>query len=250
MEIVEHTSNILRLKAKRGPWSGTMVLTLLVSPILFLVGLIVLLLSEKVTLNCERVEPTRTTCELTSSGLLGQNVRSIEELKGAKLRGSGSSKSLLLLADTGAIYIGKSREWSNINVNKVNDLVNNRGQAYLKAEKDYPFGGYLFGVLFMLLSAYVFIASFLVKVLISGTFDKTSGQASFKFKSILFQTKFIEENLDNIQKVEIDRRFRKEEQNFGIQLRLKSGKSIYLGAFQNRYEIETAINEFLGVNEQ
>ena len=263
MEIVEHTSNILKLKAKGGAWSSLPIkITLPVGPIFFFAGLAVTLLAGKVaTLNCDRIEPTQITCELTSSGLLSHNVKSIEQLKGAELESKRSRRTrsrntyrVALLAKSGKIPLTdvySSGGSSSRNVALINNFVNNPGANNLKIKEDHRWVAYPFGLLFMLVGGWIFIKIASLKTLVSFTLNKTSSQANFKYQNILLQSEIRQEELDNIEIARVDETVSSSKgQNYNINLILKSGKSIDLMFFQDRSELAEAINQFLDVNEQ
>lgn len=261
MQIVEHTSKILKLKAKRGAWSfsGRIAVALFFGPTFFFAGLALMIVFGKVaTLNCDRLESTQITCELTRSGLLSRNVKSIGKLKGAELEVGGDTDSdptyrVVLIADNGKIPLNdiySSSGSSGENVARINAFVNNIGETKLKIKQDYRWFAYPFGGIFMLAGTFAFLCYTLPKVLVACTLNKHSGRASLKLENIFLQSEIIEDKLDNIKMAQIYETVRSEGLNYDIHLILKSGESIYLGAFLNRSELAKAINQFLDANEQ
>ncbi|NER34155.1 MAG: hypothetical protein F6J93_08950 [Oscillatoria sp. SIO1A7] len=259
MYVAEHTSKVLTLKPEKGILLSNVPMLLIALALFFLGPVTIAAFAKVTTLKCDRPEPERVICELTSSGFVSENVTLIEDLQGAKIQSStdsdgDTSYKIVLIANNNKIIpfnnvssIGGTTDSMNENVDKINFFINNVAETSLTAREDDRFIVSLFASFFMLLGGVPLLFLTLRKTLRSCSFDKNYGQVILKRKNLLSQGKNIDERLDNIRKAVAHHEGVIVNGNklYKVKLSRKVGEPIFLYSSIDPNEITKTINQFL-----
>lgn len=259
MQITEHTSTVLRLRAKSriAKSISNLLLVLLLGFPFLLKGLLMgLLLGRVATLNCDRVGPAQVTCELRSSSLLAGST-SITQLQGAEVEGNSYSDDLptfrvVVITEDGNIPLtrsftsGVSKKQEN--VDRINAFVKTSTEPSLRIQEDQR-GFALLGVVCSLVGGGLIFGFLFWKLPKSCLFDKNSDRVTLIRQNMLFQSDIREERIDAIKVAQID----SDENTYNIRLVLQSGDSIVIGSEIKDREVASgvakAINQFLNLSE-
>ena len=259
MQITEQTARVLSLQIQRPP-SWVEVIGALTVPAIFLgLGLVYILVTGKLTtLKCDRIEPTQVNCEITLSGLLGNQTTQIKQLQGAEVKerldSDGDNHRVLLITQEGKIPITNLRTSrilrEDSNIAKINTFIHNSAESSLKIQEDDRWIAYPVGIMLMLVGGGVLpLMIKLHKPLMSCVFDKDSGWVYLQYQNMFLQSESKQEKLDAIERVQIVETPGSDiDEIYDTQLILKSGATISLGLLSKPKEIVTVINHFLDIH--
>ncbi|MBD0346025.1 MAG: hypothetical protein ICV63_14620 [Coleofasciculus sp. Co-bin14] len=159
MKITEKIQNRLRLQVDKLKTARS---TVLYGSACVVTGLAIIVLGGKrITLTCQRVEPTQGNCQLVSSSLLGSNEITIplNQLQGAEVEvdedSDGNTYRVVLLTNDSDVpftllWTSNARE-NEKNVNLINAFVVNAGKTSLRVQQDDRLSAYCWGGLFILI---------------------------------------------------------------------------------------------------
>ena len=218
----------------------------------FLMGLMAVLSFGKLnTLNCNRIEPSQVTCELTSESLISKSISKIDRLQGTEIQEKRDSdgdtyRIIVLTSESRRLSLPRSYN-SNNTISKIDAFLNNREQLSLRIQRDNRSSQYILGSIFMLFGGGFILLILQLKWPTSCLFSKTTSKLSVKYQNILFQSYTIEENLASIAEVEVDGDTDEDGiKSYTTNLVLRSGKSISLGSSKSNFA-SVKIKHFLGL---
>jgi hypothetical protein len=257
LKIIERTPTTLRLEAKR----DLVLLRVLMGGIPFVIlGLaIIIYLAKLTTLKCDRLNPTKVGCELTSSSLLEEHITPIPvgEFQGAELKvnksSNGTSYGVTLLTKKKDIPLSdvysSSKKVEEKKVKKINDFISKPEQMSLRIQEDNRWLFYAVGGITALVGSSSIINALTKKLDITCLFDKDADRMYLKQQNIFKKAKTREEILYEIRKAQIVEKTNKEgNKTYNIKLILRSDDEITLLPLDisyNPYKITQSINHFL-----
>lgn len=257
LKIIERTPTTLKLEAKR----DLVLLRVLMGGIPFVIlGLaIIIYLAKLTTLKCDRLNPTKVGCELTSSSLLEEHITPIPvgEFQGAELKvnksSNGTSYGVTLLTKKKDIPISdvysSSKKVEEKKVKQINDFISKPEQMSLRIQEDNRWLFYAVGGITALVGSSSIINALTKKLDITCLFDKDADRMYLKQQNIFKKAKTREEILYEIRKAQIVEKNNKEgNKTYNINLILRSDDEITLLPLDisyNPYKITQSINHFL-----
>jgi len=257
MKIVENTASTLKLKAQFQTLGAFGVLFGLP----FLVGgmIAALTIGQHSLLTCDRLEPKQVECELKTKSLLAERTTRIPvgHLQQAEVEvnrdGDGDTYRVALITQAGRVPltevysagIGFNHRGT---VEKINAFLQDPEQMTLTVKEDYRWFGYLFGGIFVIAGGVIVFASLTAPFPIDCTFDKRSGQAKLRRRSLI-ATYVQEYRLHEIKEARVVESTDSDGDTvYRTQLVLRSGKEIpleFMGTVADNQNIVKAINTFL-----
>ena len=239
MKITEHTSTILKLQANNkssrlsGLFSGS------IGTFLLLVGGAILLFTSKLevpSLNCDRLEQTQVSCQLTLSSLLQKNTISIPPgyLQGAEVEtDNGGDFRIVLIAKNKKIplnnfYYSNGRAGADIKVKQINDFVSDSDQPLLTFKQGFPWSFYVYGSLFILAGVWFIFSVLNTKWPTSYLFDKPLGRVYLTTRSFL-RSETLEKTFEEIKEARVIEEVASDKHKiYHLALVLRSGEQILL----------------------
>lgn len=255
MKIIQDSRRILQIQHKT---LSPFFLTLFGTPF-FIIGIIVILLGEKTTLNCQKIDNNQNSCQLTKVSLYKTK---IETVPGSIIRAKvdvnedsdGDTYRVILITSKQEIpltsmYSSGSKN-KRVNKNKINNFLQNSNQISLTVTQDDRFFLYPFGSIFFLTGGGVILGA-----LIFGDLEKlfTLKRTTQKFE--IKRQKILKNVQQQYSFSEIDRFVIKTEtdsdgdKTYTLQLKLHSGRlePLYSNALESKLQnIAKKMNNFIG----
>ncbi|HIK18625.1 MAG TPA: hypothetical protein IGS53_25555 [Leptolyngbyaceae cyanobacterium M33_DOE_097] len=257
MKIVENTASTLKLKAQFQTLGTFGVLFGLP----FLVGGIIaaLTIGQRSLLTCDRLEPKQVECELKTNSFLAERTMRIPvgHLQGAEVEvndgDDGDTYRVALITQGGRVPLTEVYS-AGIGFNhrgkveQINAFLQNPEQMTLTVQEDYRWFAYLFGGIFVIVGGVIVFASLTAPFPVDCTFDKRSGQAKLRQRSLI-ATHVQEYRLHEVKEARLVESTDSDGDTvYRAQLVLRSGKEIsidFLGAVADKQNIVDVINTFL-----
>ena len=219
------------------------------SCLLMAFGLISLIFDcHAATLNCQRLQAKKGSCQLVRSNLLGSNTQEIQlaALRGAKVERCGYKSRVVLLTSVGNVpFTANSTNWGHKDAvaSEINFFVKNEKDRLLRLSQDDRWFGWTGGIL--LLAA---VGAIALSNDETYSFDGTLNTLTVKQRG-WWVCKVIQHSLCEIYGVEVDRtKDRDNDTWYEIRLLVSGGSRICLPNTMNPYEqveIAKAINNYL-----
>jgi len=210
-------------------------------------------------LTCDRLEPKQVECELKTKSFLAERTMRIPvgHLQQAEVEvnrdGDGDTYRAALITQSGRVPLTDVYS-AGIGINhrgkveQINAFLQNPEQMTLTVREDYRWFGYLFGGIFVIAGGVIIFMSLTTPFLVNCIFDKRSGQAKLKRRSLI--ATYVEEyRLHEIKEAKVVETTDSDgDKTYQSKLILRSGKEVPLvfwgtGADNNR--IVEAINTFI-----
>ena len=263
MYVAEHTSKVLKLKPEKGILLSNLPI-LLIALVFSSISVVIILAFAKITtLKCDRIEPERVSCELTSSGFVSHNSILIEDLQSAEIQSDTNSDGdkiyrIVLIANQNKIipfnkvYSSGGTESMAENVGIINSFIKKSAEASLTVEKDDRLVTSIVLSPAIIIAGVVLLFFMLRKTLRYCNFDKDYGRVVLNRKNIISQEITIEERLENIKKAvaHYEGVSQNRKKVYNIKLMRNIGKSIFLYSSIYPEEITKTINQFLEVDDE
>ena len=209
-----------------------------------------------VTLNCDRVAPVQSNCQLKSAGLLGisPQERKLEALEGAKVERSTSSDGaafrVVLVTNQGEVpfteYYSSGENGKQEIATQISTFLGNSQASSLTLQQDDRW--------FMLMIGGVFVVVGLAVAVVMGEiivceFNKDSGSLTLKRHSVL-GTKVIERRIRDIEDVRIEESHGSDSSTYRVSLVFTTGDRLPLASYyssgrQSKQAIAERLQKFL-----
>jgi hypothetical protein len=212
-----------------------------------------------VTLNCDRVAPVQSNCQLKSAGLLGISLqgRKLEALEGAKVERSDSSDGaafrVVLVTNQGEVpftdYYSSGENGKQEIATQISTFLGNSQASSLTLQQDDRW--------FMLMIGGVFVVVGLAVAVVMGEivvceFDRSSGNLTLKRHSVL-GTKVIERRIRDIEDVRIEESHGSDSSTYRVSLVFTMGDRLPLASYyssgrQSKQAIADHLCQFLNLH--
>ena len=212
-----------------------------------------------VTLNCDRVAPVQSNCQLKSAGLLGisPQERKLEALEGAKVERSTSSDGaafrVVLVTNQGEVpfteYYSSGENGKQEIATQISTFLGNSQASSLTLQQDDRW--------FMLMIGGVFVVVGLAVAVVMGEiivceFNKDSGSLTLKRHSVL-GTKVIERRIRDIEDVRIEESHGSDSSTYRVSLVFTMGDRLPLASYyssgrQSKQAIADHLCQFLNLH--
>lgn len=252
MLILEQTPTRLILGAN---YRSLIIMQSLVGAFFLLIGLtIVAAFGQLATLECQRSASPQVSCQLTSTGILGKKITHLTALQGAMVRlervKTTKNYHVVLITQQSEVplttYQSTNAAETNKIAGKINIFVKAQQQSLLKIEQvDRWFPSFVFGGAFILVGVLVIVTACYWPLETSFVFDKEMGRLQLRSQWI-FGKKIIEQKLDEVAQVQVDRpSIKNRSTTYNLHLLLRSQQQILLPIYDGlrREKVEELANQ-------
>lgn len=224
------------------------------------VGLSVIMgFGKVITLNCDRIAPVQSNCQLKSAGLLGisPQERKLEALEGAKVERSDSSDGaafrVVLLTNQGEIpftdYYSSGENGKQEIATQISTFLGNSQASSLTLQQDDRWFMFMVGGVFVVAGLAVAVV---VGEIVVCEFNKNSGSMILKRHSLL-GTKVVERHIHEINNVQIEESHSNDGSTYRVSLVFTTGDrlpltSYYSSGRQSKQAIAERLQKFLQIN--